>query len=48
MVIIEIFVYVFTASMMVVCVNVVNKRGIIKKSDYVYSSVLLSLIILQK
>ena len=47
MLVIEIFIYAFIASMMVVCVNVINKRGIIKKSDYVYSSVLLSLIILQ-
>ncbi len=47
MVVIELFVYVFIASMMVICVNVVNKRGIIKKSDFIYFYVLLSLIILQ-
>ena len=47
MVIIEMFVYVFIASMIVVCMNVVKKRGIIKKPDFIYFYVLLSLIILQ-
>ena len=44
---IELFVYVSIASMMIVCVNVMNKRGIVKKSDFIYFCVLLSLIISQ-
>ena len=47
MVIIELFVYVFIASMMVVCVNVMKKKGLFKKLDFLYFCVLLSLIILQ-
>ena len=47
MMIIELFVYVFIASMMVVCVNVMDKTGIVKKSDFIFFYVLLSLIISQ-
>ena len=47
MVIIELFVYVFIASTMVVCVNVMEKRGLFKKLDFLYFCVLLSLIISQ-
>ena len=47
MVIIELFVYVFIVSMMVVCVNVMKKKGLFKKLDFLYFCVLLSLIISQ-
>lgn len=47
MVTIEVFVYVFIASMMVVCVNYMNKVGFGKKSDFIYFWVMFSLIITQ-
>ena len=47
MVIIELFVYVSIISMMVVCGNVMRKRGLFKKLDFLYFSVLLTLIISQ-
>lgn len=47
MVIIEILVYVSIASMMVVCVSTINKRGLAKKSDFIYFGFILSLIITQ-
>ena len=47
MVIIELFVYVSIISMMVVCVNVMRKRELFKKSDFLYFCVLLTLIISQ-
>ena len=48
MVIIELFVYVFIASMMVVCVNVMKKKGLFKKLDFLYFCVLfISFIITQ-
>ena len=47
MVIIELFVYVFIVSMMVVCVNVMKKKGLFKKLDFLYFCVLLSLITTQ-
>ena len=47
MVIIELFVYVSIISMMVVCANVMRKRGLFKKLDIIYFSVLLTLIISQ-
>ena len=47
MVIIELFVYVSIISMMVVCANVMRKRGFFKKLDFLYFCVLLTLIILQ-
>ena len=47
MVIIEIFVYICVASMMVFCLNVINKARLVKRSDFIYFSVLLSLIITQ-
>ena len=47
MVIIEIFVYAFIASMMVVCVNYVKKAGYAEKSDSVYFWVMFSLILTQ-
>ena len=47
MVIIEIFVYAFIASMMVVCVNYVKKAGYAEKSDSIYFWVMFSLILTQ-
>ena len=47
MVIIEVLVYVYIASMMVVCVNYVNKAGFAKKSDFIYFWVMLSLVLTQ-
>ena len=47
MVIIEIFVYVCVASMMVFCLNVINKARLAKRSDFIYFGVLLSLITTQ-
>ena len=47
MVIIEIFVYVCLASMMVFCLNAINKARLAKRSDFIYFGVLLSLIITQ-
>ena len=47
MVIIEICVYVCIASMMVFCANVMRKRGLFKKLDFLYFCVLLTLIISQ-
>ncbi len=47
MVIIEILVYVCIASMMVFCANVMRKKGLFKKSDFLYFCVLLTLIISQ-
>ena len=47
MVIIEIFAYVCIASMMVFCLNVINKARLAKRSDFIYFGVLLSLIITQ-
>ena len=47
MVIIEIFVYVCIAFMMVFCLNVIHKARLAKRSDFIYSGVLLSLIITQ-
>ena len=47
MVIIEIFVYVCIAFMMVFCLNVINKARLARRSDFIYSGVLLSLIITQ-
>ena len=45
--IIEIFVYVCIASMMVFCLNVINKTRLAKRSDFIYFGVLLSLITTQ-
>ena len=47
MVIIEVFVYVCIASMMVFCTNVMRKKGLLKKLDFIYFSILLILIISQ-
>ena len=47
MVIIEVSVYAYIASMMIVCVNYVNKAGFGKKSDFIYFCVMLSLIVTQ-
>ena len=47
MVIIEIFVYVCIVSMMAFCANVKRKKGLLKKLDFIYFSVLLTLIISQ-
>ena len=47
MVIIEIFVYICVASMMVFCLNVINKARLAKRSDFIYFGVILSLIITQ-
>ena len=47
MVIIELFVYLSIISMMVVCVNVMRKKGLFKKLDFLYFCVLLTLIISQ-
>ena len=47
MVIIEIFVYVCIAFMMVFCLNAINKARLARRSDFIYSGVLLSLIITQ-
>ena len=47
MVIIEVFVYAFIASMMVVCVNYVKKAGYAEKSDSIYFWVMFSLILTQ-
>ena len=47
MLIIELFVYVCIASMMVFCVNVMNKARLAKRSDFIYFGVILSLIITQ-
>ena len=47
MVIIEIFVYVCIAFMMVFCLNLINKARLAKRSDFIYSGVFLSLIITQ-
>lgn len=45
--IIELFVYVSIISLMVVCVNVLRKRGLFKKLDFLYFCFLLTLIISQ-
>ena len=47
MVIIEVSVYVYIASMMVVCLNAMHKVGLAKRSDVIYFCVLLSLIMAQ-
>ena len=47
MVIIETFVYGCIASMMVFCLNVINKARLAKKADFIYFGVILSLIITQ-
>ena len=47
MVIIEVSVYVYIASMMVVCLNAMHKVGLTKRSDVTYFCVLLSLIMAQ-
>ncbi len=47
MVIIEVFVYAFIASMMVVCVNYVKKAGYAEKSDSIYFWVMFFLILTQ-
>lgn len=47
MVVIEIFVYVYIMSMMIVCVSYLKKSGILKKSDVIYFYVLFSLIVSQ-
>ena len=47
MVRIEIFVYVCIASMVVFCANVMRKKGLLKKLDFIYFSLLLTLIISQ-
>ena len=47
MVIIEVSVYVCIASMMVFCLNVINKARLAKRSDFIYFGVILSLIITQ-
>ena len=47
MVIIEVFIYVCIASMMVFCLNVTHKARLAKRSDFIYSGILLSLIITQ-
>ena len=47
MVIIEVFVYVCIAALMVFCLNVINKARLAKRSDFIYFGVLLSLIITQ-
>ena len=47
MVTIEIFVYVCIASIMAFCANVMKKKGLFKKLDLIYFSVLLTLIISQ-
>ena len=47
MVIIEVFVYVYIVSMMVVCLNAMHKVGLAKRSDVIYFCVLLSLIMAQ-
>ena len=44
---IELFVYVFIACMMVVCLNFLYRAGIVRKSDKIYSLLLLSLIAIQ-
>lgn len=47
MVVIELFVYVSIISMMVVCINVIRKRGLVKKSDFIFFCVMLSLLVTQ-
>ena len=47
MVIIEVSVYVYIASMMVVCLNAMHKVGLAKRSDVIYFCVLLPLIMAQ-
>ena len=47
MVVIEIFVYVYIVSIMVVCVSYLKKSGILKKSDVIYFCVLFSLMVTQ-
>ena len=47
MIIIEIFVYVCIASMMVFCLNVINKARLARRSDFIYFGILLSLITTQ-
>ena len=47
MVIIEVFVYVCIASIMVFYVNVMNKAQLIKRSDFIFPGLILSLIIIQ-
>ena len=47
MVIIEVSVYVYIASMIVVCLNAMHKVGLAKRSDVIYFCVLLSLIMAQ-
>ncbi len=44
---IELFVYVFIVCMIVVCLNFLYKAGIVRKSDRIYSFVLLSIIVIQ-
>ncbi len=47
MMVIELFVYVFIACMMVVCLNFLYRAGIVRKSDKIYLLLLLSLIAIQ-
>lgn len=47
MVIIEVFVYVCIAALMVFCLSVIHKARLAKRSDFIYFGVLLSLIITQ-
>ena len=47
MVIIEVSVYVYIVSMMIVCLNAMHKVGLAKRSDVIYFCVLLSLIMAQ-
>ena len=47
MIIIEIFVYVCIAAMMVFCLNIISKARLAKRVDFIYLGVLLSLIITQ-
>ena len=47
MVIIEIFVYVCIAALMIFCLNAINKARLAKRSDFIYFGVFLSLIITQ-
>ena len=44
MVVIELFVYISMAAMMVVCINIIRKRGLAKRSDFIYFWVMLSLL----
>lgn len=47
MVIIEVLVYICIVSMILFCLYVINKAQLAKRSDFIYSSVILSLIIIQ-